>query len=206
MLTIWGRDTSSNVQKVLWVCEELNVQYNRIDAGGHFGGLTDKKFLEINPNSKIPVIKDKEFILYESHAIIKYIASKYNKNNFLPSDLVKVAISDQWIDWVHTELGNNMIPILIGLIRTPEKNRDMKKINDSIQKSEKSWSILNDHLENRRWIGGENFSLADIPAGVWIWRREELPIEKKSLSNIKRWFNDLKKLDSFQKIVMKPLS
>lgn len=206
MLTIWGRDTSSNVQKVLWICEELNVEYKRIDAGGPFGGLTDEKFLKINPNSKIPVIKDGEFILYESHAIIKYLASKYNKRNFIPTDLEKIAKSNQWIDWVHTELGNAMIPILIGLIRTPEKNRDMKKINNSVEQSEKAWSILNKHLENNEWIGGKEFSLADIPAGVWVWRREELPIEKKPLININKWFKNLKQLESFQKIVMKPLS
>ncbi|MBL41441.1 MAG: glutathione S-transferase [Rhodospirillaceae bacterium] len=206
MLKIWGRDTSSNVQKVLWMCEELKLNFKRIDAGGPFGGLKDTEFVKLNPHSKIPVINDDGYILYESHAIIRYLNSKYGNNKFCSDKPNEQAIIDQFMDWVHTEISTYMIPILIGLVRTPEEKRNIEKINENNDKSENLWQVLDDHLNNYKWISQNYFSLADICCGVWVWRRYNLDIRKKDLKNIDKWFENLKQRDSFKKIVMKPLS
>ncbi len=206
MLKIWGRDTSSNVQKVLWTCEELSLNYERINVGGPYGGLESKEFKDLNPHSKIPVINDNGFILYESHAIIRYLAMEYGKEKLTLDISTEQGVVDQYIDWVHTELTKYMIPILIGLIRTEPKKRDMDSIIKNNTESEKQWELLDKHLEKTKWISNSNFSLADICCGVWVWRRYNLDTEKKNLNNIDRWFEDLKKRTSYKKIVMKPLS
>ena len=99
-----------------------------------------------------------------------------------------------------------MIPVLIGLIRTLPEERDLNSINENNLKAEILWSILDDHLKNHKWISSNNFSIADICCGVWVWRRYELDTKKNNLKNIDRWFNDLKERSSYRKIVMKPLS
>ncbi|PPR77913.1 MAG: Glutathione S-transferase GstB [Alphaproteobacteria bacterium MarineAlpha2_Bin1] len=206
MLKIWGRDTSSNVQKVLWICHELNINFERVDVGGPFGGLDNIEFVKLNPHSKIPVINDNGYVLYESHAILRYLNSKYGKNRFSSDDVKEQSIIDKYMDWVHTELSAYMIPVLIGLIRTPEEKRNFEVINENNLKSENLWEILNFHLNDNKWISRNNFSLADICCGVWAWRRYNLDTRKKDLKNIDRWFKELKQRDSFIKIVMKPLS
>ena len=125
MIKIWGRDTSSNVQKVLWTSKELGIDYQRIDVGGKFGGLNNLDFVNKNPHSKIPVIDDQGFVLFESHAICRYLINKYDKSNLIKTDNTsEIAIIDQFVDWVHTELSIHMIPVLIGLIRTPKEKRN----------------------------------------------------------------------------------
>lgn len=78
MMKIWGRRSSFNVQKVLWLVDELDLVHQHIDAGGRFGGLDTPAFLAMNPNGKIPVLQDTDgTIVWESHAILRYLAAKY---------------------------------------------------------------------------------------------------------------------------------
>ena len=105
MLTIYGRKSSANVQKVHWICLEGNLEFKPIDIGGKYGGHTSPEFKQINPNSTIPVLKDNDFIIYESNSIIKYISDKFN---ILKSDTQeKIALNNQWIDWSSSVFGLN---------------------------------------------------------------------------------------------------
>ena len=103
MLTIYGRKSSANVQKVHWICLEGNLEFKAINIGGKYGGHTSTEFKQINPNSTIPVLKDNDFIIYESNSIIKYISDKYN---ILKSNNQKdIALNNQWIDWASLVFG-----------------------------------------------------------------------------------------------------
>ena len=97
MLIVYGRKSSANVQKVRWICSEGALEFKTDIVGGKYGGLTSQEFIRLNPNSTIPVLKDGDFILYESNSIIKYISDKFN---ILKSDNhKKTALNNQWIDW-----------------------------------------------------------------------------------------------------------
>ena len=97
MITVYGRKSSANVQKVRWICSEGNLEFKTEIVGGKYGGLTSPEFISLNPNSTIPVLKDGDFILYESNSIIKYISDKFD---ILKSDNPKkTALNNQWIDW-----------------------------------------------------------------------------------------------------------
>ena len=103
MLTIYGRKSSANVQKVHWICLEGNLEFKAINIGGKYGGHNSMEFKQINPNSTIPVLKDNDFIIYESNSIIKYISDKFNiiKSN----NQKNIALNNQWIDWASLVFG-----------------------------------------------------------------------------------------------------
>jgi len=177
MLKIWGRNTSSNVQKALWAAEELGMDYEQIDVGGPFGGLDDPAFRAFNPNGKIPVIDHDGFILLESNAITRYLAGLDTSGKLWPTDARQAALADQWMDWCNSHLWGPFPTIIIGLLRTPPEKRDNDAIARANDVLEVEWAVLDAQLAKTPFVAGDAFSAGDIPAGVFAWRRYELPIK-----------------------------
>ena len=84
MLTIWGRRSSFNLQKVMWLVGELQLEHRHIELGGQFGGLDTPEFLAMNPHGRIPVIDDQGTVVWESHAILRYLAARLAANRSGP--------------------------------------------------------------------------------------------------------------------------
>src|SRR6476660_233261 len=100
MIKIWGRNTSVNVQKVMWALGELGVPHERIDVGGSFGKNKEPAYLAMNPNGLVPTLEEDGFLLWESNSIVRYLASKYDKSGVLePKDAKQRAQASQWMDW-----------------------------------------------------------------------------------------------------------
>ena len=131
MLVIWGRDNSVNVQKALWVAEEIGLPYRRIDAGGAFGVVDTPEYRRLNPNGLVPTIDDDGFILWESGAIVRYLAAKHSPGTLWPTDLRVRAEADRWMDWKNTTFWPAIRPLFWNLIRTPVEQRDPKAMEDS---------------------------------------------------------------------------
>ena len=206
MLKIWGRKNSVNVQKVLWCCEEIGIEYERIDAGGEFGIVQTPQYLRLNPNALVPTIDDDGFVLWESHAIVRYLAAKHADRGLWPDDLKVRAEVDQWMDWSSSTFLRVLVPLFLGLIRTPVDQRDPQVLEDSRLKTVAALAILNSHLETRVFVAGPNFTVSDIALGCAIWRWMALPIERPSSPSVQRWFEALWLRPAYQKVVMLPLS
>ena len=206
MLTIWGRKNSVNVQKVLWCCEEIGVEYQRIDAGGDFGIVTTPQYLSLNPNALVPTIEDDGLVLWESNAIVRYLAAKHATGDLWPDDLKTRAEADQWMDWSSSTFWAALRPLFIGLVRTPTNQRDPQAFEDLRRKTAAALAIVDRHLESRMFLAGDNFTVSDIALGCGVWRWMALPIERPSLPNIQRWFDSLVDRPAYKKIVMLPLS
>ena len=88
---IWGRTNSINVQNVLWCCGELGIPFRRIDVGGRFGGNSELAYLRLNPNGLVPTISDGGFVLWESNAIVRYLAARCGMGPLCPEDLTEQA-------------------------------------------------------------------------------------------------------------------
>ena len=132
MLKIWGRVNSVNVKKVLWAAEELGLKYERIDAGREFGVVNTPEYKKMNPNSLVPTIDDAGFVLWESHAIVRYLAAKHGAGTLWPVDLRQRADSDRWMDWAFT-FQASLRAVFWNLVRTPEK-RDMQAVDEGRKK------------------------------------------------------------------------
>lgn len=206
MLTIWGRKNSVNVQKVLWCCEEVAVEYQRIDAGGDFGIVKTSQYLSLNPNALVPTIEDEGLVLWESNAIVRYLAAKHATGSLWPDDLRTRAEADQWMDWSSSTFWPALRPLFIGLIRTPASQRDAHVLEDLSHKTAAALAIADRHLESRMFLAGDNFTVSDIALGCGVWRWMALPIERPSLPNVQRWFASLADRPAYRQIVMLPLS
>lgn len=206
MLRIWGRSNSVNVQKALWCCEELGLAYERLDAGGEFGVVNTLQYRNLNPNGLVPTIEDDGFVLWESNAIVRYLAAKHGEGKLWPTDVHVRAEADKWMDWQATTFWPTFRPLFWNLVRTPVDQRDDKAMEDSRLRTLEILGYLDAHLKSRSYVAGQPFTMGDIPMGCAIWRWMELPIERPDLPNLKRWFDTLAERPAYQKTVMLPLT
>ena len=206
MLTIWGRISSINVQKVVWCADELALDYQRIDAGGKFGRNDTPGYLAMNPNGLVPVIEDDGFVLAESNAIVRYLAARHGPTPLWPDDPRRRAEADRWMDWQSTEFTPAMRDVFWGLVRTPQAQRDTAAIEASRAKSERYAGILDGVLAGRPWVAGDAFTVADIVNGCAAHRWLHLPIARVARPHIERWYEELKSRPASRQVTSLALS
>jgi len=208
MIKIWGRPNSVNVQKALWCCDELVLPFERIDAGGPFGHLDEPSYLAMNPNGKIPTLVDGNFVLWESNAILRYLAMEYGPSSLLyPADPKVRASIERWLDWSIGTLAPAERPLFLALVRTPADQRDPVKIEADVQSVAALWTLLDHHLQGRFFLENERFSLADIVLGAFARRWFGLEgIERPALPNLERWYQRLAQRQGFRKYIDLPLT
>ena len=204
MLEIWGRKNANQVIQVLWTLAELELDYQRHSIGTRNGDLETEEYKSLNPNSKIPTIRDNGFVMWESHAIIRYLARQYGLGTLYPDDPQKAAMSDQWMTWSTDSFMGTFFPVFWQLVRTEESERDYKKIAEMAKQSSEILQILEDHLVKNNFVAGEQFSYGDIPLGVLIHKYFVLDIERPSLPGIEAWYKRLSLREPFQEHAMQP--
>jgi glutathione S-transferase len=206
MLKLWGRVNSINVQKVLWALEELKVPYERVDAGMAFGVVNEPFYKKMNPNARVPTIDDDGFVLWESNAIVRYLAAKHGMGTLCPSDLRQRADAERWMDWTANHLNPPITPVFWGLVRTPPEKRDMKQIAAEAEKVGQQLQVLEQGLEGKDYVAGKSFTMGDIVVGVFVWRWYALPVTHPKMPRIEAYHERLKQRPAFQKHVAKPLT
>src|SRR6266853_3212134 len=146
MLKLWGRINSINVQKVLWALAELKVPYERTDAGLQFGVVNEPFYRRMNPNGRVPTIEDDGFVLWESNAIVRYLAAKHAAGSLWPEDLRVRAEADRWMDWSNTTFWPALRTLFLGLVRTAPEKRDPQALAQSRLKTDEVLRIVDTHL------------------------------------------------------------
>lgn len=206
MLKIWGRTNSINVQKVLWCCAELNLEYDRIDAGGKFGVNNNPGYLAMNPNGRVPTIDDDGFILWESHAIVRYFSRKHGTGTLWPTEDKACADADRWMEWYSTTIWPNLQPLFWNLVRVEPGKRDMKAVEDSRKKLADNFKIVEAVVAKRPYMAGAAFTMGDIPMGVALHRWFLLPIERPNYPNLAAYYERLKQRPGFAEHCAAPLT
>jgi glutathione S-transferase len=203
MLKIWGRRNSINVQKAMWAIGELAIPHEHIDAGGSFGGLDTDEFDTMNPNHRVPVIDDDGTVVWESHAIVRYLAAKYGHGSLWPEDAGTRARSDMWMDWTMADLQPAFIGgVFWNFYRTPEEQRNWTLIRQGIARSAILFRSLDRHLGGRAFVGGESLSIGDIAAGAQLYRYFELEIDRPALPYVEAWYARLQDRPAYREHVM----
>lgn len=207
MLKIWGRKNSSNVRKALWIAEEVGVPYVTQDAGGAFGLVNEAQYRSKNPNGRIPMIEDGDFVLWESNAIVRYLAARYAPDSDLyPADLQVRAQADKWMDWTTSTIAAPFIPVFWGVLRTPAPEQDWEAINQGIKTLHALLCVADDTLSRQPYLSGEALGMGDIPLGSFAYAWFEMPIERPPLPHLQAWYERLKTRPAYQKAVMTPLT
>ena len=206
-LHIWGRLNSINVQKVLWLCEDLKIPFERTDAGMQFGVNKTQSFLQLNPNGLVPVIKDNELVLWESHAILRYLSKKHDvTDTFYPKSVHQSAKIDQWLDWYNTTAWPVMRPLFWGLIRTKPEERNLTELEKTRIQMSSILNILDDQLKSSTWVAGDHFTIADLPLALIAFRWFNLPIEREEFQHLSRWFKQIELRPGYIKYASAPLT
>jgi glutathione S-transferase len=200
MLKMWGRNTSSNVQKAMWAVGELKLPCERIDVGGAYGKTKEPFYLAMNPNSLVPTLEEEDgFTLWESNSIARYLAGKHDKTGGLePKDAKQRALASQWMDWQLSVVGPAITPAFWGLIRTPVEKRDLTAIKTSQEKTTAAMQILDKQLAKTAYVAGPAFSYGDIPVGVMCYRYRQLVPGRPATPHLDRWYDAIAKRKAFQ--------
>jgi glutathione S-transferase len=206
MLQVWGNADSVNVQKVLWCLEELGLDYQRIDAGRHFGVVNTAEFRALNPNGLVPTIREGDgHVVWESSTILRYLCAQHAPGSLWPTDPRARAAADRWVDWANSTLWPSLLPLFRAFMRTPPAQRDAAAIEAARLEAVAELQILDAHLAGRDFVGGSAFTMGDIALGCGAWRWMALPIERPPLPQLQRWFERLAARPAYRKVVMLPL-
>lgn len=203
---LWGRASSSNVKKVMWLADEMGLAYERIDVGGKFGVVDTPAYKKLNPNSRVPTIEDGDFVLWESNSIMRYLANRYGGEVFYPRDDAARANIDRWLDWQLAMLNPVEGPVFLGTIRVPPEKHDKAAIAAALVKLMPQWAIVEGHLASRPYVAGDKFSIADIALAIFAHRLLYNPfITVPPLPNISAWHARLRPRPGFKAHVDVPL-
>lgn len=204
-LRVWGRRSSFNVQKVLWLVGELGLPHQHLSAGGDHGGLDDPDFLKMNPHGRVPVIDDDGVVVWESHAILRYLAARYGGSTWWSQAPAERAEADGWMDWAQTALQRDFLTgVFWGWYRTPEAQRDELAILAALAACARHFKLLDKVLADRPFLGGATPSLADIPAGTHLYRYYALQIDRPKTPNVEAWYARLRERPAYRQHVMIP--
>ena len=206
MAIIHGRTDSGNVQRAMWACAEAGFAVERTDVGGKFGGNDTPGFLAKNPNGLVPVLEDGAFVLWESNAIIRYVAEVHGGPPLYPADAKAHAIANQWMDWSNTAMNAPLVPLFVGMVRTPPDDRDAGAIERARRETARHWAMLDAHLAESAFVAGDALSIGDIPLGVSAYRWFAMDIERPDHARLRAWYERLAERPAYREQVMLGLS
>lgn len=193
MLRIWGRQSSSNVQALMWCVGELGLDYERTDAGLTYGGVDTPQFLAMNPNGTIPTIQDGgNPPLWETGAILRHLANAYAPDEFWPKDPAARAHVDQWAEWSKINIAMNFTrPVFWQVVRTPPSKQDPAALRHALAVFRKFLDIAEARLSTYPYLAGEYFTIADIQFGHCLFRYFDIDIARPGHPHLQQYYDGL---------------
>ncbi|VVQ25025.1 Glutathione S-transferase GstB [Pseudomonas fluorescens] len=205
MLTVWGRERGLCVKKVLWCLEDLKLDFERIDAGRQYGRTNDEEYLRLNRNGLVPTLIDDEFVLWESNAIMRYLALRYGPPSLYPSEPKLHADCNRWLDWSVGALWPDIVPLFTSLIRTAPDRRDMTAVRTQSTRLAKNWAIADEYLAGKQFITGDYFTIADIALGVLAQTYETFELDNKPVTpHLDAWYERISQRPGFKRFAVLP--
>ncbi|MBS02778.1 MAG: glutathione S-transferase [Gammaproteobacteria bacterium] len=204
MITLWGRRNSMNVQKVTWALKELDLGYERHNVGGSFGGTGTDDYLAMNPNRVVPTLRDGDVTIWESNAIVRYLARTYGVGRLQPKDAPEHARAEQWMDWLTSTLNPPFFQVFFNTIRLAPDQQNADAIAAGVDGCARLYGQLDAHLATQPYLAGQHFSMGDIPVGVTLYRYFNMDIERPALPNVTAWYERLQERPAYRRAVMIP--
>ena len=191
MITIYGRNNSSNVQLVMWTVAELALDHERLDFGGVHANTRTEDYLAKNPMGLVPVLEDGPVRMFESAAILRYLAARYGDSHFWPADPVKRGPADTWAEWGKNTFAAAVLQIFYQTVRIPPSKQSAETTAAAIAGVGPLAQMLNDRLTATDWVGGDHFSFADIACGHILHRYHTLEFPRADLPALSAYYDRL---------------
>jgi glutathione S-transferase len=199
MIKVWGRTTSSNVQKVMWAIGEMKLPHERIDIGGPFGKNREAAYLAMNPNGLVPTLEEEDgYLLWESNSIVRYLAAKHKSSVLEPADLRIRANASKWMDWQLSVASPAIFGVFWGMTRTPPEKRNHAEIEESKKKTTAAVAMMDAQLGKTAYLAGDAFSYGDIPVGIIAYRYRQLVPDRPPFPNFERWYAAISSRQAFK--------
>jgi glutathione S-transferase len=203
---LWGRTTSSNVMKVIWLLEELGLPYRRIDCGLSFGGNDTPEYLAMNPTGLVPTLQEDDFSLWESNAILRYLCNALPAGTpYYPGEPRARGSVDRWLDCQQTQ-GRPQTIVFQTMVRTPPERRDLAALGQAVVDAGRVWGFLEPHLARHAFIAGDVITIADIAWGVHVHRWFALDIDRPPAPALRAWYDRLLARPAYAEHIARPLS
>ena len=188
MITLYGVP-GSRAFRTIWMLEELGVPYENVPTHFATGDTKKPEFLALNPNGHIPTLVDDGVPYWESMAINLYLARKYDKG-LQPKTLEGEAHAIQWSFWAMTEVEYPLLDVLMHRMFLPAEQRDPKLAEAGLAKLQAPLGVLNAHLANRKYILGDQYTVADVNlASVLSWSTL-VGVDLAPFPNLARWLKE----------------
>jgi len=198
MLRLLGRATSGNVQKVLWLLEELGLEYQREDYGRQFGNTADAAYLSLNPTGKVPTLVDGDIVVWESNTILRYLCAR-EASDFLPMDPAACSSAERWMDWQLASLNGPYLDVFRESKKgEAERSPELSKLGEALAGQLK---LLDGHLVGHEWLGDGAMTVAEFALGPIVHRCLHFPIDLPDFRNLRRWHDKLASREAFRKVV-----
>ncbi|MBU2959260.1 glutathione S-transferase family protein [Citreicella sp. C3M06] len=201
-LTLIGRKTSINVQKVRWLLLELGQDHAHEELGGAFGGLQTDEFAALNPNRLVPVLIDGDLVLWESNAILRYLARRYSPGGIEGANPAQIAQADMWMEWFQNRPLPQLTALFYQTVRLPLAERDAGLRDAAAARLNEAYALLDRHLDGRDFLVGDSLSLGDIVVGTSLFRYFTMEFERPALPALETYYDRLQTRAAYRKGAM----
>lgn len=197
MIRLLGRATSGNVQKVVFLLEEMGLPYKREDYGRQFNNTQDAAYLKLNPNGKVPTLVDGDTVIWESNTILRYLCNKQGGHALYPSDPAGRSQVERWMDWQLASLNNPYLGIFKEA-KKPAAERAASWAADA-KELKTQLDILEAGMGGQPWLAGPAISLADVCLGPIVHRCLDFPVDLPGLAGLRAWRDKVAARPAFKK-------
>jgi glutathione S-transferase len=198
VITVYGYAASINVRKVLWLCDELGLAVTRDDWDGRLVRAThEPAFRALNPVGMVPVIDDGGVIVWESNAILRYLAASRGRIDLLPVAAAERARVEQWMDWQASDLNNSWRAPLQVLVRGNATYADARAVAAALEVFNANIGVIDAQLAKADFVAGAAFTVADIVIALSLVRWQAIPMVRPPYAHVSRYLDRLRSRPAF---------
>jgi glutathione S-transferase len=200
---LYNANISPNAIRVRAVANELGIELEIIDVDIMKGETKTDSYLALNPNGKVPVLTDGDFVLWESRAITGYLSSLRPERGLYPDDAKKRASIDQWSYWQAIHLGPAMQKVGFERLLKPKFGMgepDESAIEAQLKDVSQFLPVLNANLAGKDWVAG-NLSIADFAVASTFMVRRASGISLDEVPHVSSWIERMEARASWQSAI-----
>lgn len=199
MLRLHTFGMSPNGRKVHVALEEIGEPYEVVTVDLASGAHRKPEYLRLNPNGRVPTLEADGFVLWESNAILQYLADRFPRAGLLPHSPEARADAARWLFYQAQHFGPAIRDVFRHSMRLPEAERDPRRVKEGEQEAARCLGVVDAALAVRPYLAGD-FSLADLGFAPYVAWSPMLGIDLAPFPHVRSWLDRLQARPSWKKV------